>query len=190
MKKNHKPGGMMGDTPEELQFYIDNGYCPGNAGKTLEWSFQDWSLAQMAKKMGKLKEYNYYNNRANNWTNLYRSEKGLIFPKDENGEWLHDDPLSMRGWVESNSWQGSWQVSHDIPTLSRLMSGNDSLAFKLNYAFEKSVVDDFVYGYGNGYVSYANQPGCSSAHVFNYIGRPWMTQFWVREVNELSLIHI
>ena len=99
MNKNHKPGGMMGDTPEELQFYIDNGYCPGNAGKTLEWSFQDWSLAQMAKKMGKLKEYNYYNNRANNWTNLYRSEKGLIFPKDENGEWLHDDPLSMRvGW--------------------------------------------------------------------------------------------
>ena len=64
------------------------------------------------------------------------------------------------------------------------MSGNDSLAFKLNYAFEKSVVDDFVYGYGNGYVSYANQPGCSSAHVFNYIGKPWMTQFWVREVNE------
>ena len=58
MNKNHKPGGMMGDTPEELQFYIDNGYCPGNAGKTLEWSFQDWSLAQMAKKMGKLQEYN------------------------------------------------------------------------------------------------------------------------------------
>ena len=184
MNKNHKPGGMMGDTPEELQFYIDNGYCPGNAGKTLEWSFQDWSLAQMAKKMGKLKEYNYYNNRANNWTNLYRSEKGLIFPKDENGNWLHDNPLSMNGWVESNSWQGSWQVSHDIPTLSQLMSGNDSLAFKLNYAFEKSVVDDFVYGYGNGYVSYANQPGCSSAHVFNYVGKPWMTQFWVREVNK------
>jgi predicted alpha-1,2-mannosidase len=184
MNKNHRPGGMMGDTPEELQFYIDFGYCPGNAGKTLEWSFQDWSLAQMAKKMGKLKDYNYFNNRAKTWTTLFRSGEHLIFPKDENGKWLHDDPLSMSGWVESNSWQGSWQVSHDIPTLSRLMGGNDTIASKLDYAFEKSKDDDFVFGYGNGYVSYANQPGCSNAHVFNYIGKPWMTQFWVREVNE------
>ena len=40
---------MMGDNPEELQFYLENGYCPGNAGNTLEWAFQDWSLSQMAK---------------------------------------------------------------------------------------------------------------------------------------------
>ena len=58
---------------------------------------------------GKLKDYNYFNNRAKTWTTLFRSGEHLIFPKDENGKWLHDDPLSMSGWVESNSWQGSWQ---------------------------------------------------------------------------------
>ena len=54
----------------------------------------------------------------------------------------------------------------------------------MNYAFEKSEPDDFVFGYGSGYVSYANQPGCSNAHVFNYAGKPWLSQYWVRKVNE------
>ena len=44
--------------------------------------------------------------------------------------------------------------------------------------------DDFVFGYSQGYLSYANQPGCSNAHVFNYAGKPWLTQYWVRRVKE------
>lgn len=184
MKRNHMPGGMMGDSPEELQFYIDNGYCPGNAGKSLEWSFQDWSLGQMALKMGEKKDFNYFNDRSKTWKILFREGEDLIYPKAEDGSWLHDEPLSMSGWVESNSWQGSWQISHDIPGLAAMMGGNDELSDKLNYAFEQSAKDDFVFGYGNGYVSYANQPGCSNAHVFNYAGKPWLTQYWVRRVNE------
>jgi putative alpha-1,2-mannosidase len=63
------------------------------------------------------------------------------------------------------------------------MGGNDVLCEKLNYAFEQSEKDKFVFGYGRGYVSYANQPGCSNAHVFNYAGKPWLSQYWVRKVN-------
>jgi putative alpha-1,2-mannosidase len=107
----------------------------------------------------------------------------LIFPKDEKGNWVHDNPLSGNGWVEANAWQGTFQVSHDIPKLAQLMGGNDALCEKLNYAFEQSEKDDFVFGYGGGYVSYANQPGCSNAHVFNYAGKPWLSQYWVRKVN-------
>ena len=184
MKKNHMPGGMMGDTPEELSFYIENGYAPGNAGKTIEWAFQDWSLAQMAKKMGLKKEYKYFSERASRWTPIFREDQKLLFPKTEEGNWLHDDPLSMQGWVEANAWQGTWSLSHDIPTLAQLMGGNDTLAAKLNFAFEQSEKDDFVFGYGSGYVSYANQPGCSNAHVFNHAGKPWLSQYWVRKVNE------
>lgn len=184
MKRNHMPGGMMGDTPEELQFYIDNGYAPENVGKTIEWAFQDWSLAQMAKKMGKTEEYDYFSKRASRWTTNYREDFKLLFPKTEEGEWLHDDPLSMEGWVEANAWQGTWSLSHDIPGLAQIMGGNDTLTTKLNYAFEQSDKDDFVFGYGSGYVSYANQPGCSNAHVFNHAGKPWLTQYWVRKVNE------
>ena len=184
MKRNHMPGGMMGDTPEELQFYIDNGYCPNNAGKTIEWAFQDWSLSQMAKKMRKTKDYNYFQKRSNRWEQLFNNDIGLILPKDEKGNWLHKDPLSGLGWVESNAWQGTWSISHGISELSKLMGGNDKLCEKLNYAFEQAAPQDFVFGYSDGYISYANQPGCSDAHVFNHAGKPWLTQYWVRRVNE------
>jgi predicted alpha-1,2-mannosidase len=182
MVNSHKPGGMLG--PEkELQFYIDQGYYPGNAGITLEASFQDWSLAQMAARMGKKKEAAYYLKRSSGWPTLYRPDQQLIFPKDEKGNWTCDDPLSGKGWIEANAWQGTFQISQDIPRLAELMGGKDALCEKLNYAFEQSEKDDFVFGYGGGYVSYANQPGCSNAHVFNYAGKPWLSQYWVRKVN-------
>lgn len=183
MQRSHRPGGMIGPE-EEIKFYIENGYYPGNAGITLEAAFQDWSLAQMATKMGKKKEACYYQKRSSGWTTLFRPEFGLVFPKDADGNWLHNDPLSNRGWVEANAWQGTWSLSHAIPELARLMGGNEALCQKLNYAFEQSAKDDFVFGYGSGYVSYANQPGCSNAHVFNYAGAPWLSQHWVRRVNE------
>ncbi|MDR1602119.1 MAG: GH92 family glycosyl hydrolase, partial [Tannerella sp.] len=182
MVKNHHPGGMMGG--KEVQFYIDSGYYPGNAGITLEMAFQDWSLAQMAAKTGKKKDAAYYLKRSQGWTKLYRPEQQLIFPKDANGRWLHDDPLSGAGWVEANAWQGTWSVSHALPELAAMMGGNDVLCDKLNEAFEKSEKDDFVFGYGSGYVSYANQPGCSNAHVFSHAGKPWLTQYWVRKVKQ------
>tara|TARA_R110000744_G_scaffold66098_3_gene135150 strand:+ start:7403 stop:10120 length:2718 start_codon:yes stop_codon:yes gene_type:complete len=184
MKQNHMPGGMMGDTPEELQFYIDNGWCPDNAGKTIEWAFQDWSLAQMAKKMGKQKDYSIFLKRSEGWKKLFNPSQNLIFTKDINGQWTHEDPLSNSGWIEANAWQGTWSVSHGIDELSKLMGGNEILSEKLNYAFEQAEPEDFVFGYGSGYVSYANQPGCSNAHVFNHAGKPWLSQYWVRKVTE------
>ena len=83
IKRNHMPGGMMGDTKEELQFYIDHGWCPDNAGKTLEWAFQDWSLAQMAGEMGKNEDYETFSRRAESWKNLYHPEHRLLFPMDK-----------------------------------------------------------------------------------------------------------
>jgi len=184
MKNNHMPGGMMSDSVEDLEFYIENGYCPGNAGKTLEWSFQDWSLSQMAKKMGRTKDQAYFSKRAEGWTKLFHPDSKLLLPKDKSGNWVHTDLLSGQGWVESNAWQGTWSVSHGISKLSQLMGGNDALADKLNFAFEQAAPEDFVFGYSDGYVSYANQPGCSNAHVFNHVQKPWLTQYWVRRVNE------
>jgi putative alpha-1,2-mannosidase len=64
------------------------------------------------------------------------------------------------------------------------MGSNDTLCSKLNYAFEKAAPQDFVFAYNDGYVSYANQPGLSNAHVFNYAGKPWLSQYWVRRVRE------
>ncbi len=57
-------------------------------------------------------------------------------------------------------------VSHDLPKLVELMGGGDAFCKKLNYAFEQARPTDFVHAYSGGYVSYANQPGCSNAHLF------------------------
>ena len=183
MKRNHEGGGMLG-TKDQISFYVKNGYYPYSAGKTLEAAFQDWSLGQMALKMGKKKDYEYYKKRASGWTALYNPEQKLIFPKKRDGQWLHTDPLKGGGWVESNAWQATWSVSHDIDRLAELMGGKAELCKKLNYAFEMAEPQSFVYSYSSGYVSYANQPGCSNAHVFNYAGAPELSQYWVRQVAE------
>lgn len=186
MVKNHEPGGMMEKFQQagHLEFYAKNGYCPDNAGVTLEWAFQDWSLAQMAKKMGRAELYRRFQKRSQGWQKLYNNKIGLILPKKKDGSWLHQDPLSNDGWIEANAWQGTWSLSHDIGNLANLMGGTEELCRKLNHAFEQADAEDFVFGYGSGYVSYANQPGCSNAHVFNHAGQPWLSQYWVRKVNE------
>lgn len=185
MKRNHAKGGMLAlGMDKELDFYIQNGYCPNNAGLTIQWAFEDWALAEMAGKLGKRADAQYYRKRAGGWPATFNKELGLLLPKKEDGTWLHTDPLSGDGYIEANAWQATFGLSHDIPGLATMMGGNDSLCNKLNVAFEKSVETDFVYGYGSGYVSYANQPGCSNAHVFAHAGKPWLTQYWVRRVNE------
>jgi predicted alpha-1,2-mannosidase len=185
MKRNHAKGGMLAlDMDKELDFYIENGYCPDNAGLTIQWVFEDWALAEMAAKMGKQEDYTYFHKRAMGWPASFNRDLKLILPKKEDGSWLHTDPLSGNGYIEANAWQATFGLSHDISGLAKQMGGNDSLCSMLNYAFEQSIPSDFVYGYGGGYVSYANQPGCSNAHVFAHAGQPWLTQYWVRRVKE------
>lgn len=183
LKRNQMPGGMLG-SKEDIAFYIKHGWWKNNAGITIEAAFQDWAVAQMAHKLGNKKDYNYFTKRSVGWKACFNPEQNLLFPKDSNGNFTHNDPLSGAGWIEANAWQATWGVSHDIPGLAALMGGNDNLCEKLNFAFEKAAPQDFVFDYNDGYVSYANQPGLSNAHVFNYAGKPWLTQYWVRKVRE------
>lgn len=185
IKRNHRPGGMMSyESADDLNFYIRHGYCPLNAGKTMEWAFQDWGAARMASRLGYKADAREFERRSHAWTPLFDSGQGLIFPKDRKGRWLHRDPLSGAGWVEANSWQATWSLSHDLPRLISLMGGADSFCAKLDSAFRLAAPTDFVHAYSGGYVSYANQPGCSNAHLFSYGGKPWLTQYWVRRVKE------
>jgi predicted alpha-1,2-mannosidase len=183
VRQNHLPGGMLGDR-ESIVFYTEKGYWPGNAGITIEAAFQDYSVAQMAQKLGHNKDYHFFIKRSQGWQHLYKPDQKLLFPKDKDGNFLHNNPLAGAGWIEANAWQATWGVSHDIPGLARLMGSKDTLTAKLNHAFEQAESSDFVFAYNDGYVSYANQPGCSNAHVFNYAGKPWLTQYWVRKVKE------
>ncbi len=186
MVRNHRPGGMMGGK-EELKFYVDSGYYPDNAGVTLEIAFQDWSLGQMAQRMGKKRDAAYYDRRSHGWTKLFHPEHRLVMPKDKNGHWLHNDPLNGWGWMEANAWQATWSLSHDLPRLAQLAGGYDVLADMLDMAFSKAESHNFISDYYSpAYISYANQPGCSNAHVFNLLGKPWLSQYWVRKVGALT----
>ncbi len=181
LKRNHSGGGMMG-SKEEIDFYERNGYFDGNAGITLEAAFQDWTLSQMADRLGKKADARYFAKRSSGWTSLYNSDAGLILPKDGKGDWLHTDLLDGWGWVEANAWQATWSVSHQLDRLAALMGGEEVMAARLNHAFEMAQSEDFLSGYGSGYISYANQPGLSNAHVFNRIGYGRLAQKWVRRV--------
>ncbi|MBQ9667644.1 MAG: glycoside hydrolase family 92 protein, partial [Prevotella sp.] len=183
MVRNHEPGGMMAyGQDDDLRFYEQHGYVPNQAGLTIQWAFEDWALAEMAERMGQKRIADRFHRRSHGWANSFNPQLGLVLPKTKEGTWLHTDPLNGWGYEEANAWQATFGLSHDLPLLARLMGGADSLCQKLDYAFRQSQKDDFMSGYGNGYVNYGNQPGLSNAHVFAHAGRPDLTQYWVRRV--------
>lgn len=185
MKRNHGKGGMLAyDMDKELDFYVRNGYCPDQAGFTVQWTFEDWALGEMAAKLGHSRDAKYFHKRSEGWRTLFNDSLKLLFPRRIDGSWLHTDPLNGWGYSEANAWQTTFGLSQDIPGLADMMGGNDTLCAKLDFAFRQAAAYDFVYSYSGGYVSYANQPGLSNAHVFSHAGKPWLTQYWVRRVKE------
>ncbi|WP_406828424.1 GH92 family glycosyl hydrolase [Microbulbifer sp. ARAS458-1] len=214
LRKNHLPGGTMGRAGYEhdsaysggLEHYINDGYVPyplpkkneafhqDGAGQTLEYAFQDWTLAQLALELGKTDDADYFGKRSKNYTNLFDVETGFIRPRDTSGNWLTDfDPYDYRiGFVESNSSQMTWFVPHDYSGLSELMGGKEQAALKLNQAFETASESGFTSGSSHDEeglaqnrripINYGNQPSIQTAFIFNELGKPHLTQHWSREV--------
>lgn len=216
MKKNHLPGGLMSKAGYEhdtytgggLEYYMDRGYIPyplpeaGNgfhedgSGQTLEYAYQDWTLAQMAKALGKNEDYEYFMERSRYYKNIWYGEKGWMWIRDIDGHWREPfDVLQYQaGWVESNAAQSTWFVPHDIKGLAGLMGGKDSLVNKLNRSFEfsqprgfvasKRHADETVRENRRTWINYGNQPSMQTAFIFNYAGAPWLTQKWSRLVTD------
>ncbi|HEX5168919.1 MAG TPA: GH92 family glycosyl hydrolase [Cyclobacteriaceae bacterium] len=214
LKKNHLPGGMMSKAGYEhnttkgggLESYMKKGYVPypltdgpygfheDGAGMTLEYAYQDWTLAQLAKSLKKEKDYRYFLKRSSNYKNLYNPSTGYLQPKDTTGKWKEPfDALQYdHGYVEANGAQSTWFVPHDLQGLFELMGGRDTAVKRLNEQFELSswhrfcnenpvetpkFVDD-----KRTWLNYSNQPSMQTAFIFNHAGAPWLTQYWSREV--------
>jgi putative alpha-1,2-mannosidase len=141
---------------------------PPRAGIAVQGAFEYWALAQMAEELGRSHDAASFHEWIDCWKQFHDPESNLLKGR----------------WVEANDWQGTFGVSHDIPALSKLMGGDEKLVELLNSAFEDEADSHFVFSYGRGKVSYANQPGCSNAHVFNHVGHPWLSQYWVRRVSK------
>lgn len=136
-----------------MKYYEEWGYVPDGrkdvegmhttgASMTLEYAYQDWCLAQMAKTMGKLQDYEFFMKRSKNYRNLWNPESGYMQPRGEDGNWLPCfDPLELTekgGFCESNSAIYSHYVPHDMAGLIELYGGADQYVKRLNANFEKS----------------------------------------------------
>lgn len=214
LRKNHTSKGIMSKAGYEhetcigggLDPYIKNGYVPypipqgqfgfhqDGASLTLEYAYQDWTLAQLAKALNKSEDYQYFLERSKNYVNVYDDESGWMRPKDINGKWKESyDPYQYEnGFNESNGAQSTWFVGHDIPGLAELMGGKENAVVKLNEQFEKASVLNFTPGNSHELgedrtraripINYGNQPSIQTAFIFNQLGRPDLTQYWSSEV--------
>ena len=214
LKKNHLPGGMMSKAGYEhyttigggIEYYIERGYVPhplaerrygghqDGSGQTLEYAYQDWTLAQLAKELGKEEDYQYFMDRAGNYRNIWYDSLGWMWIRNLDGNWLQ--PIDIlkygSGWVEGNAAQFTWFVPHDLKGLAELMGGQDLMTKKLDSSFQQSRSHAFTSSKTHDqettrqnrrvYINYGNQPSMQTAFIFNYSGAPWLTQYWSRMV--------
>lgn len=189
-----------------LKYYIRNGYVPfpmpdknngyhnEGAGQTLEYAYQDWCLYQMAKALNKA-DTTGFKKRSLNYQNVWDESVGWMRPRDVNGKFEEPfNPIrSHHGFVESTAAQSTWFVPHDMHGLFNLMGGAEAASTKLNQQFLIGDAHDFIckpfkadrfvqQARRNTYINYSNQPSMQLGHIFNYLGKPWLTQYWTREV--------
>lgn len=176
-----------------LDAYRRFGYVPlenGASCQTLDYAYTDFCTAQLAKALGKSEDYAYFMKRSENWKNQFNVQTKWQTPKDSSGNWLeHYDIFSGYKWIEGNGWQYTWYVPHDIPGLVGLM-GKDLFNQRLEEGFKKSVKhrfaahafdrhQDTAFEY---YINHGNEGNMQAAYLFNYSGKPWLTQKYTRAI--------
>ena len=214
--KNHTANGIMAKAGYEhhtslgggMQYYLERGYVPhplpknttgfhrNGSGQTLEYAYQDWTLGQLAKALGKEADFQIYNERAMNYKNIWNEDLGWMWIRNLDGNWEKDVDLLRysKGWVEGNAAQFTWFVPQDVNGLVELMGGQDTFAQKLQHSFELAAQHDFTAAKSHDkgeeeanrrvYLNYGNQPCMQTAYLFNYVNAPWQTQYWSRQIIE------
>ena len=185
-----------------MQYYEERGYVPegipgpgghkDGASMTLEYAYQDWCLAQIAKRLGKDDDYDFFTARSQNYRNVWNPDLGYMVPREMDGSWMQDftpvvEAFNARGFCEANSAIYSHYVPHDLPGLIELFGGREAYVDSLNRSFERAAEDwlkaaDKVHA--ANWVDYGNQPGTGMAHLFNLAGAPQLSQKWVRAIKD------
>ena len=183
--------GLAGN--EFLNVYNKKGYVPyemNPASLTMDYAYDDFCVAQLAKSLGKHDDYEYLMKRSGNWKNLFNPELKFIVPKDSTGMWLKNyNPFSGQYLVEGNGWQYSFYVPHDVPGLIGMI-GVDLFNSRLEEGFEKSVNEKFAAHAFDRYqpqpleyyINMGNQVNMQAPYLFNYSGKPWLTQKYSRAI--------
>ena len=181
-----------------VKLFNKYGYVPSDmvresVSKTLAFSFDDWCIAQMAKALGKKKDYQLYSKRAGYYKNVYDSKTGFMRPKLANGKWLSPfDPYAeprngkKRNYTEANAWQDLWYVPQNVPELEKLIGGRKQFVRRLDTLFKKPPKIDNggvpdMSGMVGEYVQ-GNEPDQQVPYMYDFAGAPWRTQEVTRTI--------
>ncbi|MEO3406727.1 GH92 family glycosyl hydrolase [Mucilaginibacter sp. CAU 1740] len=177
-----------------------HGYIPENVQSqsvslTLEMAYDDWCVAQLAKRLNKTEDYEHFMRRSQYFKNLYDQSTGFFRGKNNDGQWLSPfNPLQYGSnggnpYTEGNAWQYYWYVPHDIDGLMNLTGGKEKFAAKLDTFFTLNSKPGEVNGNASGFIgqyAHGNEPSHHITYLYNYAGQPWKTQYYVSKVlNEL-----
>jgi hypothetical protein len=158
-----------------------------SVSKTLEYAYDDWCIAQMAKMLNKTDDYTQYIQRAQYWKNVFNNQNTFMQAR-ANGGWLDPfDPTEINGnYTEGNSWQYSFLVPHDVETLIDKMGGKQAFENKLDELFSTQSklsgsdipdVSGLIGQYAHG-----NEPSHHMAYLYNFTDSPDKTQFYVSRI--------
>lgn len=173
------------------QGYIGSEDDHESVSKTLEYAYDDWCIAQVAKLAGDSAAYDEFIARAQNWKNIFDWNRGFMRPK-KNGGWVSPfDPFEVNHhFTEGNAWQYNFAVPQDIDGLISMMGGKEKFETKLDSLFMVSSktsglnlpdVSGLIGQYAHG-----NEPSHHMAYLYDYCGAPWKTQERVRQImNEM-----
>lgn len=175
---------------EGIGSYMDTGYIPAekngsSASTTQEYAYDDWCIAQLAKKLGRTALYNEFSKRSQNYKNVFDPSVGFMRARLSDGSFKKGfDPLSTsnQGFIEGNSWNYSLYVPHDPKALVQLMGGEKRAREHLDSLFTMELPDKFFAeteditrdGIIGGYV-HGNEPSHHVAYLYNYTDQPWKT---------------
>jgi len=185
--------------------YRQYGYVPqdkygSSVTVTVEYAYDDWCIAQVAKKLGRTSDYNTFMKRAASWKNLFDAGTGFIRAKNSDGKWVtpfdpylseHDGDKAM--YTEGNAWQHSFFVPHDVKGLAKAHGSNAKFIQKLDSLYSVSSeikgenkspdVSGLIGQYAHG-----NEPSHHIAYMYSFVGAPWETQERVRMIVD-SMYH-
>ena len=184
------------------EYYNSLGYVPYNVGinenvaRTLEYAYDDWCIAQVARKLGRTEDAELLEKAAQNYRNVFDPETRLMRGRNEDGTF--QTPFSPYKWgdayTEGNAWHYTWSVFHDVEGLAELMGGKEEFSKMLDSVFVvPPIYDDSYYGQriheitemqvaNMGNYAHGNQPAQHMIYLYDYAGKPAKAQYWVREV--------
>lgn len=185
---------------EETEAMVDGFEKRQAVAVTLEHSYDDWCLAQLAKALGKDDDFEYFSGRAMNYRNVYNPATGFMSPKLADGNWVEPfDPQTSGGvgarmyFAENNAYIWNFSVMHDIQGLIELMGGTESFVSRLDDLFNHPTriakwqfMGQFPDATGlNGMFPAGNEPSFHVPYLYNYAGMPWKTQRRIREIMKM-----